>query len=157
RAPHDPCRGRPMNPDSARPLRHRTDPPPGAFHPLGAPVRSDERFAMPDDSARAITDRYDREALDYRELWAPILRQAGARLIGRLATEPARRVVEVGAGVGTLLPDVRAAFPGAVIVGADRSRGMLALTPAAFPRAVMDARALALRSGSADLVLMLFM
>ncbi|TMA30512.1 MAG: class I SAM-dependent methyltransferase [Deltaproteobacteria bacterium] len=112
---------------------------------------------MPDESARTITDRYNREALDYRELWAPVLRQAGASLIGRLAGEPAPRIVEVGAGVGSLLSDLRAAFPGVVIVGADRSRGMLALAPAAFPRAVMDARALALKSGSVDLVLMLFM
>src|SRR5262245_29396374 len=108
-----------MNADSAGPPRRWTESADSEPFVSSGGLRSfPERPAMLDDSARTITDRYDREALDYRELWAPILRQAGASLIGRLAAEPARRIVEVGAGVGTLLPDVRAAFPAAVIVGA---------------------------------------
>jgi SAM-dependent methyltransferase len=66
-------------------------------------------------------------------------------------------VLDVGCGVGSLLPDLAAAFPGAALTGIDRNEAMLALAPARFDRAVMDARTLAVRSSVADCVLMIFM
>lgn len=110
-----------------------------------------------DDAANKLTERYDREALAYRELWAPILLQAAQRLVRELADASPQRVLDVGTGVGTLLPGLCAAFPNASIAGIDRSHGMLALAPATHPRAVMDARQLALPAACMDRVFMVFM
>ncbi len=109
-----------------------------------------------EDPAQTLTDRYDREAADYRELWAPTLRIAARRLLGEFARFPARRIVDVATGVGSLLPELRLAFPAARIVGIDRSRGMLDLAPREFPRAVMDATRLGFATASVDLVILAF-
>ena len=112
---------------------------------------------MRDDRTDNLANRYNREAHAYRDLWAPVLRIAGLALLRELAGVRVQRVVDVGTGVGGLLPDLRSAFPGAVVLGVDRAPGMLRLAPGEFPRAVMDARRLAIRSGSVDLVLFAFM
>ena len=109
-----------------------------------------------EDPARALIDRYDRTASDYRELWAPTLRLAGRRLLREMAQRPARRILDVATGVGSLLPDLREVFPSAHIFGVDRSRGMLGLVPKAFPVAAMDACQLAVASSSVDVVLIAF-
>jgi ubiquinone/menaquinone biosynthesis C-methylase UbiE len=116
-----------------------------------------DRRAARDEPAQKLADRYDREAHAYRELWAPVLRKAGRVLLRDLAGARARRVLDVGSGTGALVPDLREAFPDALVLGVDRSRGMLSLAPAGTDRAVMDAGQLAVASDSVDLVLLVFM
>ena len=111
---------------------------------------------MLDSAKRQLSDRYDREAFAYRELWAPILRIAGLRLLREFAGIQPSRILDVGSGVGSLLPDLEMAFPGAFVLGVDRSRGILALAPTGISRAIMDAADLAVRSASMDLVLLAF-
>jgi ubiquinone/menaquinone biosynthesis C-methylase UbiE len=109
------------------------------------------------DPASQLVERYDREASAYAELWAPVLRVASLKLLPELVKGPVERVLDLGSGVGTMLPDLAKAFPGAHVVGVDRSRGMLRLAPERFDRSVMDAGRLGIREGSVDRVLMLFM
>src|SRR5881628_3438025 len=109
------------------------------------------------DPANALTERYDREATAYRELWAPILRVAALKLLPSLSHGAIERVLDVGTGVGALLQDLSHAFPGSRVVGVDRSRGMLVHAPTEYGRAVMDAEQLGIARGSMDRVLMAFM
>ena len=109
------------------------------------------------DPARPLVERYDREAAVYAELWAPVLRVASLKILPELGKPPVERVIDLGTGVGTMLPDLARAFPGAHVVGVDRSRGMLTLAPERFDRSVMDAGRLGIRESSMDRVLMLFM
>ena len=112
---------------------------------------------MTGDYAARLTERYNREARVYRELWAPVLRVAGLGLLETLRTPEPLSVLDVATGVGSLLPDIRQTFPRASVAGVDRSHGMLQLAPTEYPRAVMDARFLGIASGSIDLVLFNFM
>lgn len=109
-----------------------------------------------EDAARQLTERYDRQAADYRDWWAPVLNLAGLRLLREL-TGGGHRVLDLATGVGTLLPDLGRTFPDACVVGVDRSRGMISLAPATFPRVVMDATALGIRAASTDVVVVAFM
>ena len=108
------------------------------------------------DNTRHIAERYNQDAVAYRDDWAQVLRKAGIVLLREMADQPAKRVLDVGTGVGTLLPDISEAFPGASVIGVDRSVGMLGLAPGETDRAVMDARQLAIRDESIDRVLMVF-
>ncbi|MBI4473281.1 MAG: methyltransferase domain-containing protein [Acidobacteria bacterium] len=108
------------------------------------------------DGARQLTERYNRDACAYRDLWAPVLRIAGRRLLSEFRASAVQRVIDVGAGVGALAEDIRAAFPGAFVAGIDRSAGMLRLAPDWMPRVAADALQLPVASGTVDLVLLLF-
>lgn len=111
---------------------------------------------MQDDRTRQLAERYNREACAYRDLWAPVLRISGRRLLSEFAGAAVERVIDVGAGVGSLSGDIVTTFPSACVVGIDRSPGMLALAPAWLARVVADARQLPIASGGVDLVLLVF-
>lgn len=115
------------------------------------------RYARAVDEVRATADRYSEDAAAYRQHWAPLLRALGARLLDGLPLDKARRVLDLGAGVGFLLPEVRARAPRATVVGADRAPGMISLAPREYPRLVADAARLGLSDGAFDTVSMAFM
>jgi SAM-dependent methyltransferase len=77
-------------------------------------------------------------------------------LLPHLSLEEAEFVLEAGAGVGALLPELRDRAPDALIVATDLSFGMLNLAARQVPRAVMDASALAFKDESFDAGLLAF-
>lgn len=103
--------------------------------------------------------RYAPEAGGYARLIAPLLRPAEEALADRLPLKAARVVVDVGAGTGTLLPDLARRAPRALVAGVDLSEPMLGLAARAtgLPAAVMDARRLAVRGGCADVAVLAFL
>ncbi len=109
-----------------------------------------------EDHGRALAARYSRNAAHYRRYWAALTTPRGRVLLERLPLDGARRLLDLGTGVGGLLPTMAAAAPGATVVGVDRAEGMLRAAPAGFPRAVMDAQRVAFRDGVFDAVIMAF-
>jgi len=108
------------------------------------------------DYSDATAARFSRGAETYLRLWAPVLRPHAVRLLDALPLADARRVLDLGTGVGALLPDIARAAPHASLVGVDIAPGMLALAPKAVPVAAMDAASLAFRPGTFDAALMVF-
>ncbi len=88
----------------------------------------------------AIASRYDRNAEDYERYWAPVLDASARRLLDRLEPFVARsgsgtRILDVGTGSGVLAIEALARWPGAQIIGADASSGMLGMARVRAARA----------------------
>jgi SAM-dependent methyltransferase len=103
-----------------------------------------------------LSTLYSDAAGAYEELWAPELLPLSRELLPSLHLEGARDVLEGGAGVGSLLPDLRVHAPEATIVAADLSLGMLELAPREFHRVVVDASTLAFKNESFDVGILAF-
>ena len=106
-----------------------------------------------------LADRYTQRAEPYDALWSPIIRPVGERLVARLPLSSiTRSVVDVGTGAGALLPALQRAAPSAVIVGIDRSPGMLRLAKERHSSslALMDVQQLALPADRFEVAVVVF-
>jgi SAM-dependent methyltransferase len=104
-----------------------------------------------------VAARFSQDAPLYEQFWAASLAALGRRLLAGLPIQSASGVVDIGAGVGALLPAIREAAPRAFVAGVDAAEGMIRRAPRDFGRAVMDAGRLALRDASIDGAVMPFM
>jgi ubiquinone/menaquinone biosynthesis C-methylase UbiE len=103
-----------------------------------------------------MTHAYENAAA-FRKHWSAELRDAGGGLIDGLSLTDARKVLDLGAGIGVNLPTIRQAAPAAFVVGADLVESMIAAAPPEFARVVMDAAMVGFADGSFDAVVMAFM
>jgi SAM-dependent methyltransferase len=100
---------------------------------------------------------YSEAAPAYKEMWAPELLRLSVGLLDELPLAGARRVLDSGTGVGSLLPKIAEKASSALVVGVDVSHGMLALGPRDFPLAAMDAARLGLSAEAFDVCILAFM
>jgi ubiquinone/menaquinone biosynthesis C-methylase UbiE len=104
-----------------------------------------------------VAASFSQDAPLYERFWAASLAALGRRLLAGLPIHNASVAVDIGAGVGALLPAMREAAPRAFVAGVDAAEGMIRRAPRDFGRAVMDAGRLALRDASIDGAVMPFM
>jgi SAM-dependent methyltransferase len=109
------------------------------------------------DHVAAVAGHFSEDAERYERYWAGSMAKLGQRLLKGLPLADASVVVDIGAGVGMLLPAIREAVPGAYVAGLDAAEGMIRRASGEFGRAVMDAGRLALRDASVDAAVMPFM
>lgn len=106
-----------------------------------------------------LADRYSQRAEAYDGLWSPIIRPAGERLIAHLPLSgTTKHIIDIGTGAGALLPAIQRSAPSAVIVGVDRSQGMLRLAKEkhSSPLALMDVQTLALPANRFEVAVVAF-
>jgi ubiquinone/menaquinone biosynthesis C-methylase UbiE len=106
-----------------------------------------------------LADRYTQRAEAYNALWSPIIRPVGERLIARLPlSNTTNRIIDIGTGAGALLPAIQRAAPNAVVLGVDRSEGMLRLAKEKHvgPLALMDVQKLALPANRFEVAVVAF-
>jgi SAM-dependent methyltransferase len=112
---------------------------------------------MQHDHVATVAGRFSHDAPLYERFWAASMARLGQRLLARLPLDDASVAVDIGAGVGALLPAIEEAAPGTFVAGVDAAEGMIRRAPRRFGRAVMDAGRLALRDSSVDAAVMPFM
>jgi len=107
-------------------------------------------------NAKTVIDMYSPIASDYEEIWAPRLRPFALQLLERLPLDEARRVLDLGCGVGRLLPDIQGRAPGAFVVGSDLTQSMVRRADPRWGRVAMDGMRLAFADDTFDAVVSSF-
>jgi SAM-dependent methyltransferase len=119
---------------------------------MGADRTGDHR-----DQVALVAGLFSEDAPLYERRWATSMARLGRGLLPNLPLSHARAVLDIGAGVGALLPAIREAAPRAFVAGVDAAEGMIRRASRSFGRAVMDAGRLAIRDASVDAAVMPFM
>lgn len=109
------------------------------------------------ERSHRLERRYTNEAEAYKKLWAPIVEIPSRNLLAELPLKNARRVLDVGTGVGTLLPRLQKAAPSVLVVGIDHAEGMLKWAPKKISRVRADASHLSFLPNIFDVGVMMFM
>jgi len=76
----------------------------------------------------SVVDRYDSGAADYARYWGPVLEKTSIRLIEEIEENfgtDRLRLLDVGAGIGTLAMDALERWPHAEVIASDAAAGML--------------------------------
>jgi SAM-dependent methyltransferase len=97
---------------------------------------------------------YSIEAAAYDAYWGPVLADLAVHFVQDIRLAEAQTILDVGAGSGSMLRYLQGATD-AMIVGVDRSPGMIALASGRL-RAVMDAERLGFKQASFDTALAMF-
>lgn len=105
------------------------------------------------DARQSLAAEYSAKSVAYARHWSPVIRPMALPLLPALPLRMARRILDVGAGTGALLTDLKSAAPGAMVIGVDRAEGMLRLAKEDGHEllAVTDAQRLSIRSGTIDI------
>jgi ubiquinone/menaquinone biosynthesis C-methylase UbiE len=111
-----------------------------------------------EEQTAILAERYSQRAEAYDQLWSPVIRPVGERLINQLSLGAVRSIIDVGTGAGALLPAIRRAAPNATILGVDRSDGMLRIAREKHTGslALMDVQKLALPANRFDAAVVAF-
>lgn len=110
------------------------------------------------DASQLLAAEYSAKSAAYARHWSPVIRPMALRLLPGLPLRTAERVLDLGAGTGALLADLREAAPEALVIGVDRSEGMLRIAQQLGNQVltVTDAQHLGIRSGAIDVVVVIF-
>ena len=110
------------------------------------------------DASQSLATEYSAKATAYARHWSPVIRQMALPLLPALPLRTAGRVLDIGTGAGALLADLSQAAPEAIVIGVDRAEGMLRVARQSghHPLAVTDAQHMGIRSGTIDVVVLVF-
>jgi ubiquinone/menaquinone biosynthesis C-methylase UbiE len=103
----------------------------------------------------SVADQFSAIAAEYEAHWAQVLMPANRELVAMVPMADARSVLDLGGGVGSLVPVLQEAAPRAHVVVSDRAEGMVRRVRLGSP-VVADAKRLPFRSQSFDAVILTF-